>query len=126
MPETCSEQGCENKAISRGLCRKHYDWVRKHLGMERSDAPQGRPPKVHEPLLGDWEEQPARTKGEVFALTLKQMYAALNDPQTPRDVKAVIWRLSCKWEIDPEDAGEKDELDELKGKVLGLVRDGSV
>lgn len=116
----CTAEGCSNKAISRGMCRRHYQ-ASYRAGMEKVGT--GRPKSTEEDGERFVAASPA-TRKDIHDLSMAQMREILMDPKTPKEMRISIFRVAARWDIESEDPAQKEELDELRGQVIGIDRGG--
>lgn len=130
MRKTCTwdqlnpDESCDMPAVTRDLCRKHYDRARveKLLQMVGTGPKGGRPtgPKLATPVAIDFESDPEPSVAELRSMAKKLMARIMRDPGAAQQERNLAMKLAVTME-DAEGSEEKKKaFQDMIAQARGL------
>lgn len=116
---------CDLKAVTRGLCARHYEKARRlgKLEMKGTGPNGGRPtgPRLATPLAQDWLEGPDRTVAELQEVARKLAYEILTDPASSQMERTQFAKMVMSLEDKDVDPKLTEKFKEMLGQARGLT-----
>lgn len=118
----CSEPGCPDPVIARGLCRVHYN-AKRHTGeLEMGKGKVGRKagPVKGTQLPERWQDGPNVSWADLKELAKKRAWHILSNDQAPViETNKVLGIILAKDDDDVDPEAQK-RLEEMFGRARGL------